>query len=191
MLVRVCPPEDNASRLKAARPEDFESRLAPTPWHRAAVLDDGRRVRIGVVMGACPLARVEVKERRASVVISLFERRPPLLLPDGTPIGILAIGIVTSFDLLLPSPVGDRRLIDGATGFDPATTSSGRRGERINMSGSRVEVPIGRTFDWKQLTGRAWWGGPGLRHGQHAPHPPPAGIHFFISDRPSHPDKER
>jgi hypothetical protein len=108
---------------------------------------------------------------------------------DGTPIGILSIGITTSFDLVLPGPVGDRRLIDGATGFDPATTSSGRRGERINMSGARVEVPIGRTFDWKELTGHAWWE-PQLD--DHAPPPRPAKISFFTSsDHPPHRGSER
>jgi hypothetical protein len=188
MLVRMCPSEDNASRLKAARPEDFERRLAPAPWNRADVLNDGRRVRIDAQMGPCPLARVEVKEGPRSVVITLFERRPPVLAPDGTPVGIFLIGIFASFDLVLPGPVGRRRLIDGATGFDPRRTKRARNMPELDPSRPRVEVPIGRTFDWKELTGKPWWE---VRSSKGEPSPPPATIDFFTSDDPPHRKHQR
>jgi hypothetical protein len=78
--------------------------------------------------------------------------------------------------------VGDRRLIDGATGFDPSTTRH-RRMPELNPSRPRVEVPIGRTFDWKELTGNAWFE---VRPSHSEPSPPPATIDFFTSSDPPH-----
>jgi hypothetical protein len=57
----------------------------------------------------------------------LFERRPPRLSPDGVPYGMFLIGITASFDVVLPTPLARRRLIDGVTGFDPNTVKPGYR----------------------------------------------------------------
>lgn len=103
------------------RPEDFESRLVATGWHAWIPLDDGRRVRIVASMGPFPPARVEVEERPASLVVRLFERRPPRLSPDGIEYRTVTIAITRSFDILPPAPLRGRRLIDGVTGFDPNT----------------------------------------------------------------------
>jgi hypothetical protein len=188
MVVRVRPPEDDASRPveRESSAGDFASRLVARPWQRAIPLDDGRRVRIVAFMGACPLERVEVEERReALLIIRLFERRPP------RPYGMFLIGKTVSFDVVLGTPVGARRLIDGATGRDPNTIKRGERGERtdalgLDVTGPRVEVPIGRSFDWKALTGRAWFD-PGTSEDE--PDPPPAEILFF-SPSEDPPDRE-
>jgi hypothetical protein len=120
-------------------------------------------VRIIARMGTAPPARVEVVDRPASVVIALFERRPPRFSPDGIPLSDdqFLIAITATFDILLSTPLRGRRLIDGVTGFDPATVRGGRRSRvdapPVDETESRVEVPIGRTFDWKELTGRPWF----------------------------------
>lgn len=44
------------------------------------------------------------------------------------------------------------------------------------MTQPGVEVPIGREFDWKELTGRPWFD-PGFS--EHEPRPPAAEILFF------------
>jgi hypothetical protein len=166
------------------RPQDLESRLVPVRWDHAIALDD-RRVRIIALMGTSPPARVEVVDRPASVVITLFERRPPRLSPDGIPIPYhrFLIGIPASFDILLPAPLHGRRLIDGVTGFDPNTVKRGGHRERIDARAvdktqSRVEVPIGRTFDWRELTGRPWFD---FKTSDNEPIPPAAETTFFSS----------
>jgi hypothetical protein len=174
------------------RPEDFESRLVATRWHAWIPLDDGRRVRIVASMGAFPPARVEVEERPASLVITLFERRPPRLSPDGIEYGIFDIAITASFDIMLPTRLRGRRLIDGVTGFDPNTVKPDWRRDPVkalaaDVTEPRVEVPLGRSFDWKELTGRAWFD-PGTS--EHEPSPPPAEILFFSSSEDV-PDRER
>ena len=141
-LLDIC---DAAVVTDAGEP-DVQSRLVAVRWDHAIPLDD-RRVRIVALMGTAPPARVEVVDRPASVAITLFERRP--LLYDR-----LLIGITASFEILLPTALHGRRLIDGVTGFDPSTVK--RRG-RVGEGGSCVEVPIGRTFDWRELTGRPWF----------------------------------
>jgi hypothetical protein len=125
---------------------------------------------------------------RVNVRVDAGARRE-LHHPGGTSVGSLGVGITASFDIVLPRPMGHRRLIDGATGFDPATTISGRTHARtISISGSRVEVPIDRTFDWEELTGRPWWR---MRPSATAPPPPPAEILFFTSDLPPHRKQQR
>jgi hypothetical protein len=168
------------------RPEKLVSRLAPAQWDHAIAHDD-RRVRIVALMGTAPPARVEVVDRSASVVITLFERRLVRLSPDGIPLPYdhFAIGITASFDILLPTPLHGRRLIDGLTGVDP---NSLKRRDRIDAPAtdetSSVEVPIGRTFDWKELTGRPWFD---VRTSDDDPTPAAAEVLFFSSeDLPTH-----
>lgn len=180
MLVRVARPDDDEDvplQDRVPRREDFESRLAAAPWDRAIPFDDGRRLQIVALMGACPLVRVEVEQTQAALTITLFERRPPRLSPDGIPYGIFAIGKSVSVDLALASPVGGRRLIDGATGREPRRRAGGRLdAPEIERPGPRVQVPIGRDFDWKALTGQAWFD-PG--YSDHERDFPPAKARFL------------
>jgi hypothetical protein len=178
------------------RPQDFESRLLPVRWDQAIARDD-RRVRIIAVMGTAPPARVEVVDRPASVVITLFESRPPRLSPDGIPIpdDRFLRAITASLDILLPAPLHGRRLIDGVTGFDPNTVGRGRRRERIDARAvdetrSGIEVPIGRTFDWEELAGRPWFD---FKTSDNEPTPPAAVTAFFSSseDLPTREQPER
>jgi hypothetical protein len=52
-----------------------------------------------------------------------------------------------------------RRLIDGATGREPNALKGRERRDALGLdrAGPRVEVPVGRDFDWKALTGHAWF----------------------------------
>ena len=180
LLVCVCPPEDEASGPEelAPNPEDFERRLVPAQWHHAIPLDDGRRVRIIARMGPRPPARVDVQARLKSLVITLFERRPPRLSPDGIPYGEFPIAITASFDVVLPNPLEGRRLIDGVTGFDPSTVKPGYGIDAYELGMTGPCVPIGRSFDWRELTGRAWFD-PKPSEGE--PNWPVADIFFFSS----------
>jgi hypothetical protein len=157
-----------------SRSEDFDSRLVATRWHGWIPLDDGRRVRILASMGPFPPARIEVEERPASLVITLFERRPEPVY------GWFAIAIPASFDITLPTPLQGRRLVDGVTRFDPNTVKSGGRDLLMalppGMPKHRADVPIGCSFDWQELTGRAWFD-PHI--GEHESRRVAAKIHFF------------
>jgi hypothetical protein len=166
------------------RPQDFESRLLPARWDRAIALDE-HRVRIIALMGTSPPARVEVVDGPASVDITLFERRPPSVSPDGipTPDDRFLIGITASLEILLPTPLHGRQLVDGVSDFDPTIVKRGGRRARlgaptVDAMESPVEVPIGRTFDWQELTGRPWFD---FKTSDNEPTPPPATSVFFSS----------
>ena len=131
-------------------------------WHAWIPLSDGRRARIIASMGPAPPARVDVEERPGSLVVTLFERRRLRSTPDGMVYDRLLIGITAAFEIVLPTALQGRRLIDSVTGFDPNTVKPDWRRDpaKVNAAGGtepRVEVPVGRAFDWKALTGRPWF----------------------------------
>jgi hypothetical protein len=140
-------------------PEDFESTLAATPWHRSAPVGDGRLLKVAWFTGPCPLERVDVEEDADRVTITLWERMPPAFDADGTPIGIKAIGIMRCVEVPLARPLGDRRVFDGATGRQPADIKPGNymeRGARSDALALDLDtfpcqpMPSGEPVPWDQ-----------------------------------------
>ena len=87
--------------------------VRPQPWDRAKVLAP-RTVEVrfyGGVEACYGLSRVDVDERRRSVVITLHTGRVP------TAEVCIEIAVLNAVRVKLTEPLGDRRLIDGA---DPA-----------------------------------------------------------------------
>jgi hypothetical protein len=131
----------------------LEARLLPAEWERAVELDGGAALRIMATMGVLELARVDVEERPDTVTITLYERYwHDTGIPDDEQ-ATIALGLVTSFDVPISSPLAGRRLVDGATG-----TARRRIGPRSPAAeGDRVLVPVGREFEWEELAGRPWY----------------------------------
>lgn len=93
----------------AGRPE----RLEPRPWQRAVPAPGGRTLRIYYLTGpAFEVERVRVDQSPQAVTITLLERTPG-------PGAQSAVGEIRCQQVTLARPVGDRRLIDGATGRTP------------------------------------------------------------------------
>jgi hypothetical protein len=140
-------------------PEDFESTLAATPWHRSEPVGDGRLLKVVWFTGPCPLERVDVEEDADRVTISLWERMPPAFDSDGTPIGIKAIGFMRCVEVPLKEPLGDRGVFDGATGQQPADIKPGNyleRGARTDALAVNLDtfpcqpMPSGEPVPWDQ-----------------------------------------
>lgn len=86
--------------------EKHEFRAAP--WRDPMVSADGKTIRVRYETGACAtLARVDVGESAESVTITIVERQK-------TSGDCQAIGYLKEETIALESPVGDRRLVDGA-----------------------------------------------------------------------------
>jgi hypothetical protein len=98
-------------------PGDYESRLVATRWQRGEPSAGG--VKIAWFTGMSPLERVDVDETDERVTITLTERHPPAFAEGGAPRFRLAIGSIRCVEVPLEAPVGDRELIDGATGRRP------------------------------------------------------------------------
>jgi hypothetical protein len=84
--------------------------VRPQPWDRAKVLGP-RTVEVrfyGGVEACYGLARVDIDERRRSVVITLYSGRVP------TAAVCIEIAVLTAVRVKLTEPLGDRRLVDGA-----------------------------------------------------------------------------
>jgi hypothetical protein len=98
-------------------PADYESRLVATRWERCVPSDAGAK--IVWFTGISPLERVDVDETAERVTLTLFERHPPAFEVGGAPRFRLAIGYIRCVEVALAAPLGDRELIDGATGRRP------------------------------------------------------------------------
>jgi hypothetical protein len=97
-------------------PEDIESRLVPAAWEQWEPVPDG--VRVTWTSGLLPLERVEVAETAAHVTITLWERHPPRFREDGSPSLPHAVRMARSAEIALEAPVGERRVMNGATGVE-------------------------------------------------------------------------
>jgi hypothetical protein len=131
--------------------------LQEVPWHRAVPTDGGRRLKVIWVSGLQPLERVALDERPDVVVITLSERHPPPVLPDGTETGILAVAITRCVEIGLEAPLGTRRLVDGSTGIEPERVPAGEDGYAadralaLGIDADRVGCeasPAGDVLDW-------------------------------------------
>jgi hypothetical protein len=140
-------------------PEDFESTLAATPWHRCEAVGDGRLLRVVWFTGPCPLERVDVEEDADRVDITLWERMPLAFDTDGTSIGIALIGRMRCVEVPLEEPLGQRRVFDGATGRQPADIKPGNYRERGARSDALAldldtfpcqPMPSGEPVPWDQ-----------------------------------------
>jgi hypothetical protein len=99
------------------RPEDYETDLVHTRWHRCEPSAGG--VKIVWYTGPCPLAKVDVEETPERVTVTLWERYPPAFGEGGTPTVIPAIGLTHCVEVPLAAPLGARQAIDGKTGAPP------------------------------------------------------------------------
>jgi hypothetical protein len=135
LSVRPAPPtEGHAEDARPKSREDYESRLVPTPWHRGETVEDGRHVKILSFSGRAPVERVEIMERPDAVTITLLERRPPRFSSDDSPTVTSAVSVVKCVEIALDAPLGERPMIDGATGRPPATIEPGDDGERLSRA---------------------------------------------------------
>ena len=96
--------------------EDFESRLVAASWEHWEPVGGG--VRIAWTSGLLPLERVDVAETTAHVTITLWERHPPRFRENGSPSLPHAVRMARSTEVALAAPVGERRVMDGATGVE-------------------------------------------------------------------------
>jgi hypothetical protein len=106
------------------RPEDFESRLEATRWHRCAAVGDGTLLKVLWFSGIWPLERVDVDERPDRVTITLWERLPPAFDGRGFLVADPLVLKRRCVEVPLRAPLGSRPVYDGATGklpgdFDP------------------------------------------------------------------------
>ncbi|MDA0172921.1 hypothetical protein OJ998_27720 [Solirubrobacter taibaiensis] len=89
---------------------DIWQRFVPTPAGVKVVWSGGRQ----------PLARVDVEETSERVVITLWRHQSPLFLEGGVRLaGGWGGSKVRAVEVPLSAPLGERELIDGATGHAP------------------------------------------------------------------------
>lgn len=83
------------------------------PWTAAKAVDRGRKVRITWWSGVAPctvLDRVRVKETGTKVTITLYEGTAP----NAKDVSCIAIAIEKTTVVKLKSPLGKRKIVDGA-----------------------------------------------------------------------------
>ena len=97
-------------------PADFESRVLAADWDGWAPAPGG--MRITWTSGLLPLERVDLEETETRVTITLWERHPPRFREDGSPSLPHAVRMQRSAEVALKAPVGERRVINGATGVE-------------------------------------------------------------------------
>jgi hypothetical protein len=98
-------------------PEDFEPSLAPFGWH--AHEPSPRGVRIAWYGGGVRLDRVDVEETPERVVLTLWASYGPRFTRDGTPRVSVSGDYTHCVDVALAAPLGERAILDGATGRAP------------------------------------------------------------------------
>jgi hypothetical protein len=109
-------PDPTASSPSDGGPQRVEPRdglvdIAPRPFEKGKVLDDGTAVDVFFYSGieeCYGLDRVGVEYRRKSIVVTLFEGR----VPEAEVCIEIAVEKVTR--VLLEEPVGHRHIVDGA-----------------------------------------------------------------------------
>lgn len=117
--------------------------LRAVEWHSYEPIDEGAVLRIVATMGALEPRRIDVEEGPDAVTITVYED-----LPAGTTaIHLIAIG--ARFEVLLPTPLAERRVVDGASGTERRETAG---------EGVAIRVPVGEDFSWKDVAGKPWWG---------------------------------
>ena len=110
--------------------------LRAVQWQSYEPVDDGATVRIAATLGAPQPRRIDVRDGPDAVTITVYEDLPP-----GTT-AIPLIGIGVRFEVLLPTPLARRPVIDGASGTERRDTA---------VEGAAVRVPRRRGL---QLDGR-------------------------------------
>jgi hypothetical protein len=75
-------------------------------------------VRITWTSGLLPLEEVGVAETEHQVTITLWERHPPRFREDGSPSLPHAVRLERSTHVELAAPVGERRVLNGATSVE-------------------------------------------------------------------------
>lgn len=108
--------DEDDPRPRADDPANFQPTVHPVAWANYIVTDDGRRLRISWMSGRYQLDRIEVHEDADKVTVSVHERHPPALNPDGSEGGILLVGKTHRAEVELAAPLGDRVVIDEFTG---------------------------------------------------------------------------
>jgi hypothetical protein len=127
-------PEQYAEDARPQGPEDYESSLVAAAWYRSETVDDGRRLKVLSFSGSDPLERVDVQEGSDRVTVTLLERHPPRFLPDGTPSAATANIVTKCVEVVLGAALGERVVVDGATGRPPADIQPGDSGEWLNRA---------------------------------------------------------
>jgi hypothetical protein len=136
---------------------DQAGHLEQVEWTWPVAAPDRARVDVFWPSGPVPLERVDVEESPDEVRIGLFERYPPPLDEDGTPIAIAAVRVIRAVRVELATPLGDRRLVDSIDGHTPP---KGRRPEAVKpcreaadrVAAKRLPVPpapSGEPVDWR------------------------------------------
>jgi hypothetical protein len=99
-------------------PADLEETVEPVRWQRAVV--DGQDARILWYEHGYRLERVDIAETPDTVTITILERRDARYGPDGVPIArVLPSPRPHAVRVRLAAPIGQRTLLDGATGRAP------------------------------------------------------------------------
>jgi hypothetical protein len=112
-------PATAALMLKPRGPEDLEERVTPVRWQLAE--PDDVRLRVTWDSGGGRFEHAEATESATSVAVTIYERFGPAFAPNGMPIFSTGTGgpKPRAVTLELQAPLGDRTLLDGATGRPP------------------------------------------------------------------------
>ncbi len=110
------PPVSRTDAPLATPVEPHPGTVDPLPhaWERIEVGEDDRTLTVLYVGGTqdCyQLDRVEVRERPATVTVTVYEGLRPDLPPDAA---CIEIGVYKAATVVLTEPLGDRELLDGA-----------------------------------------------------------------------------
>jgi len=94
--------------------------LKPVQWEHHELVDERTLCLIHISSPGLTVEEAEVALSPSDIRITLYERWPPEVLPDGTPTVILAVPVAYCTRIQLPERIGRRRIVDGAAG-DPST----------------------------------------------------------------------
>ena len=89
--------------------------------------------------GSDPLERVDVVESDADVTITVYERHPPTHNAEGWPVFQADVGRTRCVEVPLAAPLGERVLIDGATGRHPGVIDATGAQARDIRAGDDVD----------------------------------------------------
>jgi hypothetical protein len=122
--------------------EEGPLRWARTPiaWESYEIVDHGHAAQLFFIHTAlnAPLSDVILTEDPHSITIRLFERALVGVFPDDTVAASTLAAVTNCIEISLPSEIGQRSLIDGATNRRARPLSQPRESEADDLAGFRA-----------------------------------------------------